>query len=289
MSDVSILSAPESPIPDEAVVSTPLPESLDVPESQVSESKESQESQVSESKESQESQVPESQEEEAIPSTPPPERHYLSKRGNWELAANTTGASLRDAVKDALEKLLNEEFPKEYSVEAEPKRFKQFYLEEDYKAHPECYIKPETPEKGDIWYDETEKKFMEMKGTKANGTPTIGSPQCGLIPDIGIIHIPSGKAYYIECKSQNDAGNAHERCAKYASPSVIEGMQKKLGVSYHPIGYIFSGTLVEKRKYILELQTTYRFSESHLLLWKPTRPIDVLGKWIKTIVRIMHA
>jgi hypothetical protein len=232
---------------------------------------------------------PERQEEEPIVSTPPPERHYLSKRANWELAANTTGASLRDAVKEALEKLLNEEFPKEYSVEAEPKRFKQFYLEQDYKAHPDSYIKPETPEKGDVWYDETEKKFMEMKGTKKNGTPSIGSPQCGLIPDIGITHISSGKSYYIECKAQNDAGNAHERCAKYASPSVIEGMQKKLGISYHPIGYIFSGTLVEKRKYILELQTTYRFSESHLLLWKPTRPIDVLGKWIKTIVSIMHA
>ena len=210
--------------------------------------------------------------------------HYLSTRDNWEAAANTTGSSLRDTVHSTLQELLDQESPDTYSVTIEPKDFSQFYLEEDYAIHPELYQRPAAPAAGDIWFDADTNKFLQFKGGARN---TVVTAQCGFIPDVKVVHRPSGNAYFIECKAQNDVGNAHERCAKYASPSVIAGMQRKLGVSYHPIGYLFSGTIVTKRKYILELQSTFRFAEGHLFLWQPDRPRAALAAWIRPLLQLL--
>ena len=204
--------------------------------------------------------------------------HYLSTRANWEAAANETGASLESAVTTMLREHLNATYPGRFRVDSHPTDFKQLYLEED-RARGTVYGKPDTPVAGDIWFDEARQIFV------VQGSKVAAIAQCGCIPDVKITCLATGKSYYIECKAQNDAGNAHERACKFATPSMIAAMQRKLGVDYHPIGYLFSGDLVTKKKYVLELELSFGFARDHLLLWPKTRPAAQLITWFETTVK----
>ena len=202
------------------------------------------------------------------------EPHYLSTRANWEAAANVTGASLESAVAGILRTYLDETYPGQFQIDSHPTDFKQLYLEEDRRRSPEAYVKPAAPAAGDIWYDETRQTFLIQRGGAAVA-------QCGCVPDVKISCLATKKAYFIECKAQNDAGNAHERACKFATPSMIAAMQRKMGVEYHPIGYLFSGDLVTKKKYVLELQLSFAFAQDHLVLWPKARPAQQLVSWFE--------
>jgi len=204
-----------------------------------------------------------------------PKPHYLSTRANWEAGANIHGASVRDASAAALSQYLGST----YEVTVEPRDLRQLWLEDDYASHPERYVKPETPSEGDIWFEPSRNLFVQKRAK------SIVVAQLGCQPDLKITNLATGKLYYVECKAQGDAGNAHERCAKYASPSVLEAIKRRHGITYHPMGYLFSGELVTKQKYILELEATYRFAPGHLLLWKPDRSIEAITSWFDATIR----
>ena len=207
------------------------------------------------------------------------EPHYLSTRANWEAAANETGASLESAGAGALRTYLDETYPGQFQVVSHPTDFKQLYLEEDRRRNPEAYAKPAAPVAGDVWYDEGRQTFL------VQGAKSVAVAQCGCVPDVKIICLATKKTYYIECKAQNDAGNAHERACKFATPSMIAAMQRKMGVEYHPIGYLFSGDLVTKKKYVLELQLSFAFAADHLVLWPKIRPAQQLVDWFEKTIK----
>lgn len=210
--------------------------------------------------------------------------HYLSQRGNWQAAANAAGAKLEHVVVQVISGYLQERYPDVYDVKGHPADLDQFYLEEEMRRDPTAFIQPTDPAEGDIWYDEPTKMFIKKQGARNVRA------SCGCIPDVRIMHKKSKRAYYVECKNQADAGNAHERAAKFATPSILEGIKRRLGVEYHPMGYIFSGELVRNRKYIYEIKSTYAFAIDHLLLWDPARPVDVLCAWVeKTVVPLLSA
>ena len=205
--------------------------------------------------------------------------HYLSTRANWEAAANATGATLEASVAGTFRAYLDVTYPGQFRVDSHPPDFKQLYLEEDRRNSPETYIKPANPVAGDIWYDEERKTFL-IQGARV---PTVA--QCGCIPDVKISCLASGRDYFIECKAQNDAGNAHERACKFATPSFIDAMKRKMGVEYHPIGYLFSGDLITKKKYVLELQLSFAFAKDHMVMWPKSRPAAQLVTWFETTIK----
>ena len=210
------------------------------------------------------------------------EPHYLSTRANWEAAANETGASLESAVGGAFRAYLDETYPGQFQVDSHPTDFKQLYLEEDRRRNPDAYAKPTAPVTGDIWFDEARQTFL------VQGVKSAAVAQCGCVPDVKITCFATKRSYFIECKAQNDAGNAHERACKFATPSMIAAMQRKMGVEYHPIGYLFSGDLVTKKKYVLELQLSFSFATDHLVLWPKNRPAQQLVTWFeKTVKRLL--
>lgn len=213
----------------------------------------------------------------AAPAAPAP--HYLSTRANWEAAANATGASLEEAVRDTLRAYLDATYPGEFRVDSHPGDFKQLYLEEDYRRNPEIYSKPPIPVAGDIWYEPDNGLFM------IQGARSATVAQMGCIPDVKISNLASGNTYYIECKAQNDAGNAHERACKFATPSFLDAMKRKMDVDYHPIGYLFSGDLINKKKYILELRLSFGFAADHMMLWQKTRPAADLARWFERTIK----
>jgi len=202
---------------------------------------------------------------------------HLANRENWHQAAQEGGNLAEEHISSAIRTYLDTTYPGEWIVERHPKDLTQLYLEYDYEHSPESYKNPRNPVEGDVWWDPITKKFLTM--TSKN---TIREAARGCIPDCKVQHIASSKITFIECKNQNDAGNAHERAAKYASPSLISYVQKKLGVDYHPFAYIFTGGMVENRKYILELQLLFAFAKEHLFLWKAGRHIDPLIQWLET-------
>ncbi len=173
---------------------------------------------------------------------------------------------------------LGKTYPGEFAVTTHPKDLDQFYLEGARRRNPTLFVKPADPQVGNIWYDDTAGTFMKKteKGVKR--------AEMGCIPDLSIRHVSSSRRYYLECKNQGDAGNAHERAAKYATQSVIDGIRMKFDLSYHPIGFVFSGEMVEDVKYRYELETTYEFIQDHLLLWRAGRPVDVLCEWVERVI-----
>jgi hypothetical protein len=204
--------------------------------------------------------------------------HHLSSRGNWQLVAQQGGTRAEADTIDVIRGYLDKTHPGIYSVEKHPQDLRQMYYEYTYELDPQLYKKPETPTSEDVWFHGDFRTLRFGKVVSASGG--------GCIPDIGITHLPTGRKYFIECKNQGDAGNAHERAAKYATPSVIEFIKKKLMIDYHPFGYLFTGAMVESRKYQIELATTYGFAANHLFLWKKERPVEPLTHWIEDVVLV---
>ena len=206
--------------------------------------------------------------------------HYLAKRGNWQLVANQGGASTEKDTVLVIKEYLDSKYPGEFDVIPHPTELRQLYYEYTYELNPEMYAKPAIPTTADVWYDAQKKVFVTLKKNGTEGFAASG----GCIPDIKVMHRASGRICFIECKNQEDAGNAHERAAKYATPSVIGFIQKKLGVTYHPFGHVFTGAIVETRKYVVELVTTFGFAPNHLFLWKKERPTAPLIEWLEAVI-----
>jgi len=191
----------------------------------------------------------------------------------WQKHALAAGDTCEGATTKALTALF-EEFT-DYEL-VKPNHLNQLYLEDDYAANPSSYAKPDAPKNGDIWYEDG--AFWEQAKDRKKRA------KLGCEPDACIRHKPTGKLYFIECKNQNDAGNAHERACKYATPSMLDAIRRVMGVDYHPMGYIFSGSMVLKKKYILEIQCEFRFARDHLLLWHPDHPKEALKAWFERAV-----
>jgi hypothetical protein len=204
--------------------------------------------------------------------------HSLSLRANWQDGANAAGAKLEVIVFDTIVAHLEATYPGEYKVTPHPSDFDQLYLEMARHRGDESFAKPAEPKNGDIWFDDDANTFLKLE----NGRPKRAKQGCE--PDIGITHIATGRKYFIECKQQNDAGNAHERAAKWATPSIIAAVQRKIGATYHPLGYLFSGPMVMNPKYIREIKGTFDFAKDHLLLWTPDRPVEALSEWVDRAV-----
>jgi hypothetical protein len=206
-----------------------------------------------------------------------PVQHYLSRRANWQAGAQAGGARAEKDSVQILRDYLDTTYPGQWSVTWHPTDLKQIYYEYDRERNPAAYAKPAAPTSEDVWYDEATGTFLTM-GSKGKPKMADGG---GCMIDCKIEHIASGKKYFLECKNQEPRGNAQERAAKYATPSIIAHVQKKLGVTYQPFGYLFTGGMVESRDYILELKATYGFAPDHLFLWKKEHEPAPLLQWLE--------
>ena len=206
-------------------------------------------------------------------------QHHLARRGNWQLVAQQGGTRAEAETIDVIRAHLDAAYPGQYEVVSHPQDLRHIYYEYTYEIDPTLYVKPAAPTSEDVWFEAGEFRTVSKAGKEV---PVTSGGGC--IPDIRIKHLATGHMCFIECKNQGDAGNAHERAAKYATPSVIAFVQKKLGVTYHPFAHLFTGPMVEKRKYQVELATTYGFAPDYLFLWKKDRPVEPLIDWLETVI-----
>jgi hypothetical protein len=71
----------------------------------------------------------------------------------------------------------------------------------------------------------------------------------GIIPDTCVRNTLNGKAVFVEKKTGNNGGNAHERVYKYLSPALQEKVSKDYDAIEKPFVFIFSGNTFQKKKY----------------------------------------
>ena len=204
--------------------------------------------------------------------------HYLARRANWQLKANQDGSLTEADTVKVIQSYLDSVYPGEYEVCAHPPWFGQPYLEMGFEDNPDEYKEPTVPKEGDEWFDVKQNLFVRQESRSVKPIRET------FVLDAGIRHIASGRRYVIECKRQQAAGNAHERACKYTSPSILAFIKKKLGVDYHPIGYVFAGGIVEDKTYCRELRALFKFAKEHLLLWKEERKPEILVEWLESTV-----
>lgn len=202
--------------------------------------------------------------------------HYLSKRANWQAKANQGGILAEKDVAETIRIYLDTLYPGEWLVERKPQELRQVYYEYTYERNPERYVVPEHPTDTDVWYCPTLQHFRTLKKRVAAGG--------GCEIDCKIEHIRSGKKIFLEVKNQGGAGNAHERAAKYATPSIIAHVQKKFNITYNPFGYIFTGEMIDRLDYRIELETTYGFARDYLFMWSKEHPVDPLVQWLESAI-----
>lgn len=77
----------------------------------------------------------------------------------------------------------------------------------------------------------------------------------GVIPDLCIYDENSKKRLYIEKKTGNNGGNAHERAYKYLSPLLKQKVKELFGTPEEPFFFVFSGNTFTKEKYKQEIAT----------------------------------
>ncbi len=208
------------------------------------------------------------------------QQHYLAAREQtWQLPANQGGKMRENEVFGILKAHFSDH--PNYEVVAHPSFFDQLYLEVDYASNPSAYQKPAEKIKGATWYDAQKREFREYTDKLREKRS-----ECGPEPDLMIRNKQTGKMHFVEVKNQGGKGNAHERCAKYAT-GILAHMKRKMNVTHHPVSYIFGGTMLTKRKYNLELKTCYSdFAPGHLvLLNNPTSNREIILNWFNSVVK----
>jgi hypothetical protein len=204
--------------------------------------------------------------------------HYLSIRENWQAEANKGGAAHEQDVASAFEAYFKTAAGADFEYIHKPKQLDQCFLEYQYKKNPSVYAKPAEPKKDDIYYDETSKRFKKYTGKSWTDAKE------GMAPDGMIRCKTTGKAVCLEDKNQNDAGNAHERAYRYATPKVVKAIQEKLGITHQPVFWVFSGSIATNNKYIHEF--AFHLDEDHYVLLKPTDDkATLLVAWFNRVIR----
>lgn len=101
-----------------------------------------------------------------------------------------------------------------------------------------------------VWQASTRSNILSnMYGTN----PKTGRAH-GIKPDIQVLHIPTGKPFFVEVKNQGKDGNAHERAMKYFTRSFVKQAQHAIGgIDYEPFIAVFTGELATHPRYQREI------------------------------------
>jgi hypothetical protein len=79
-------------------------------------------------------------------------------------------------------------------------------------------------------------------------------------------------------------GNAHERAYRYDTEKIRKLLQEKLDVSGQPVSWIFTGSMTESQKYILEI-AAHLPDDHYVLLTSTQNKETVLIDWFNRVVK----
>ena len=129
-----------------------------------------------------------------------------------------------------------------------------------------------------MYYDDEKNRFFYWTGK------SWSEKKLGMIPDGMIRNYVTEKCHLIELKKQNNAGNAHERGYRYDTEKIRKTLQERLNTDKQPISWIFTGSMTEDEKYILEIAS--HLPDDHYVLLRSDHDKEtVLIDWFNKIVR----
>lgn len=76
----------------------------------------------------------------------------------------------------------------------------------------------------------------------------------GIILDCRVVNRETGKCVYIEKKTGNNGGNAHERVYKFLSPGLKKLVSSMYNTVSNPFYLVFSGNTFQQKKYQNEFE-----------------------------------
>ena len=105
----------------------------------------------------------------------------------------------------------------------------------------------------------------------------------GIILDAVIRNNRTGKKLFLEKKTGNNGGNAHERVYKFLSLPLQEKVRKDYGTVTKPFFFVFSGKTFQKQKYINEFSLLLK-GENYAIMSEDFSNIDAVAQQIMEIV-----
>lgn len=105
----------------------------------------------------------------------------------------------------------------------------------------------------------------------------------GIVLDTLIINTRTEGRLYVEKKTGNNGGNAHERAYKFLSPALKRVVREKYNTVEEPFFMVFSGKTFQGQKYKDELSLLLE-GENHAIMDPGFRNIGAVAKQIMEIV-----
>ena len=105
----------------------------------------------------------------------------------------------------------------------------------------------------------------------------------GIVLDILIINTLTGAQLYIEKKTGNNGGNAHERVYKFLSKPLKRLVHEKYNTVKEPFFLVFSGDTFQRAKYINELSLLLE-GENYAIMDPEFSNIEQIANQIMEIV-----
>ena len=105
----------------------------------------------------------------------------------------------------------------------------------------------------------------------------------GIELDTKITNGLTGKNLYVEKKSGNNGGNAHERAYKFLSPSLKKMVRERYNTVMQPFFMVFSGKTFQLQKYQDEISLLLE-NENHAIMEPGFANIKLVAQQIMEIV-----
>ena len=87
----------------------------------------------------------------------------------------------------------------------------------------------------------------------------------GLVPELAVENLLTGRPFFFEVKQQGDRGNAEERAGKLFTRKLSVELRTYLEIDYHPFMVVFYGALATNPRYTQKFERLY-YPEEYILM-----------------------
>ena len=105
----------------------------------------------------------------------------------------------------------------------------------------------------------------------------------GIVLDLCVRNLESGKGLLVEKKTGNNGGNAHERVYKFLSPALQRKVSSDYDMVEKPFVFVFSGKTFQKQKYQDEISLLLE-DETYFIMEPGYTNISSVAEKIKEIL-----
>lgn len=111
---------------------------------------------------------------------------------------------------------------------------------------------------------------------------TVDESPLGIVPEVVIRSLQTGRMLFVEVKKQGPQGNAEERGFKHHTVQFYKTLHDRLGYNYHPFVTVWCEDLATNPRYTRKAK--YLFEKDQYFLWV-NYDQELLGRWLRARCR----